>query len=110
MLEHFFSNSVEIAQKKVENRNYSIRRQVVEYDNVMNKQREEVYRERNKMLNGESVYEKILEMIGESVEEVLREYLDFEKIEEVNIEDFNRALEVRILSPNTNLIFQRSLI
>ena len=40
-----------MAQKKVEARNYSIRKTVVEFDNVLNKQREEVYRERNKILD-----------------------------------------------------------
>lgn len=100
----FFSNAVETAQKKVEGRNYSIRRQVVEYDNVMNKQREEVYRERNKILQGEDVHDKILEMIGESVEDVCNEFLDFEKPEDVDVNAFNLELERRILEPQTNII------
>lgn len=102
----FFSNAVETAQKKVEGRNFSIRRQVVEYDNVMNKQREEVYRERNKILHGEDVHDKILEMIGESVEDVCNEFLHFDKPEDVDINAFNLELERRILEPQTNLISQ----
>ena len=58
----FFSRSVESAQRRVEGNNYSIRKSVVEYDNVLNRQREEVYAERNKILNGEDMHEKIVSM------------------------------------------------
>jgi preprotein translocase subunit SecA len=56
------SRQVEHAQKNIEGRNYSIRRQVLEYDNVMNAQRTTIYKERNAVLRGESVHDQILEM------------------------------------------------
>lgn len=100
----FFSHSVEVAQKRVEGNNYSIRKNVVEFDNVLNRQREEVYRERNKILNGEDMHEKILGMIRDVVDDVVDEYADFDKPEDVDIEAYNHALENRLLEPNTNFI------
>ena len=100
----FFTKSVEVAQRKVENNNYFVRRQVVEYDNVLNKQREEVYRERNKILNKEDMHDKILEMITENVEHVCNEYLQYNKVDEADVEGFNKALEARMIEPGTELI------
>ena len=105
----FFTRSVATAQKKVEGRNYSIRKQVVEYDNVLNKQREEVYAERDKILNKASMHDKILGMIGEAVEEVVCEYAHFDKVSEVDIDAFNRAIEARFVEPETNLITEELL-
>ena len=105
----FFTKSVETAQKKVEGRNYSIRRQVVEYDNVLNKQREEVYTERDKILNKASMHDKILEMIGEAVDEVIAEYTAYEKIADADIEGFNNAIEKRFVEPGTELITEEVL-
>jgi len=105
----FFTKSVETAQKKVEGRNYSIRRQVVEYDNVLNKQREEVYTERNKILQKDSMHDKILEMIGEAVDEVVAEYTAYEKISDADIDGFNSAIEKRFVEPGTELITENVL-
>ena len=105
----FFSRSVEIAQKKVEARNYSIRKTVVEFDNVMNKQREEVYRERNKILEKESMHDKILDMVSESACSVVDEYMNFEKVSDADIDGFNMALERRLVEPGTNLITEEFL-
>ena len=105
----FFTKSVETAQKKVEGRNYSIRRQVVEYDNVLNKQREEVYTERDKILNKSNMHDKILEMIGEAVDEVVAEYTVYEKIADADIEGFNNAIEKRFVEPGTDLITEEVL-
>ena len=100
----FFSRSVETAQRKVEGNNYSIRKNVVEFDNVLNKQREEVYRERNKILNGESMHQTILGMIEDVVDDVVGEFSHFAKPEDVDTEAFNRELEKRLLEPESNFI------
>jgi preprotein translocase subunit SecA len=63
------TKSIENAQKRVEGRNFSIRKYVLQYDNVMNKQREVIYGERRKVLNGEDLREHILSMTGELVDE-----------------------------------------
>jgi preprotein translocase subunit SecA len=63
------TKSIENAQKRVEGRNFSIRKYVLQYDNVMNKQREVIYSERRKVLNGEDLREHVMSMAGELVEE-----------------------------------------
>ena len=62
------SNSIENAQKKVEGRNFSIRKNVLQYDDVMNRQREIIYSQRDMVLNGDNVKEKILNMVRESID------------------------------------------
>ena len=100
----FFSRSIESAQRKVEGNNYSIRKNVVEFDNVLNRQREEVYTERNRIINGEDMHEKILSMIDDVVDDVVGDYSHFSKPEQVDIAAFNQALERRLLEPETNFI------
>ena len=57
------SKAVENAQKKVEGRNFSIRKNVLQYDDVMNKQREIIYKQRREVLDGENLKDNILNMI-----------------------------------------------
>lgn len=99
-----FSHSVETAQKRIESANYSVRKNVLEYDNVLNRQREEVYAERNKILNGEDMHEKIIGMIRDVVDEITGSYSHFQKPEEVDLESYNKELEKRLLEPGTNFI------
>lgn len=65
------TRSIENAQKKVENRNFSIRKNVLEYDDVINQQREVIYGERNKVLLGEDLTETITSMIDDVVSAVV---------------------------------------
>ena len=63
-IEHkMLSKSIESAQKKVEGKNFSIRKSVLQYDDVMNKQREIIYAERKRVLEGENIKPEIMEMI-----------------------------------------------
>ncbi|MDY4489286.1 MAG: preprotein translocase subunit SecA [Candidatus Faecousia sp.] len=62
------SNAVENAQKNVESRNFRARKNVLEYDNVMNTQREVIYAQRQKVLDGEDLHENILSMLRSAVE------------------------------------------
>ncbi len=74
-IEHqLLSNAIESAQKRVEGRNFSIRKHVLEYDDVMNKQREIIYSQRRKVLEGEDLHETYLKMIRQVMRETL---LDF---------------------------------
>jgi len=70
---------IEAAQRKVEARNFEIRKHVLEYDDVLNKQREIIYELRKKLLFGEDIHEKILRMF-ENVADNLLEYYANEKI------------------------------
>ena len=65
------SRSVESAQKRVEGNNYDSRKQVLQYDDVLRKQREIMYAERNKVLENEVVTDIILEMIGDAVDKTI---------------------------------------
>ncbi len=62
------ANTIKSAQEKVEYQHFSIRKNVLEYDDVMNKQRELIYNERNKVLDGENIKDSVLKMIDELVE------------------------------------------
>ena len=81
------SNAVESAQKKVEGRNFSIRKNVLKYDDVMNAQREIIYKQRRQVLDGENINESILNMINSLVEEVVISH--YVGNEDVNIEGLN---------------------
>ena len=78
------SNAVENAQKKVEGRNFSIRKNVLKYDDVMNAQREIIYKQRRQVLDGENINESILNMINSLAEEVVLTYFAGEG--DVNVE------------------------
>ena len=69
------TNSIESAQKKVEGRNFGIRRNVLNFDDVMNKQREIIYAQRSKVLDGEDIHESILDMIRDNITETVNTYL-----------------------------------
>ncbi len=69
------TNSIESAQRKVEERNFAIRRSVLQFDDVMNRQREIIYSQRDKVLDGESVRDNIIAMIKESIEANCKLYL-----------------------------------
>ncbi len=70
---NMISRSIETAQKRVENRNFEIRKNVLEYDNVMNKQREVIYGQRRQVLMDENVAESIQGMIEDVADEILEE-------------------------------------
>ena len=64
-----FTNTIESAQKKVESNNFAIRRNVLKYDDVMNKQREVIYGQRNKVLDGTDISATIQKMIVDTISE-----------------------------------------
>lgn len=68
------SNAIESAQKKIEGINFQRRKNVLQYDDVMNKQREIIYSERAKVLNGENIKEYIMKMIDNIAENIVNMY------------------------------------
>ncbi|MFC1516359.1 preprotein translocase subunit SecA [Thermodesulfobacteriota bacterium] len=76
-IEHkWISKAIENAQAKVEGHNFDIRKHLLEYDDVMNQQREVIYRHRREALGGESLKPSILEMIREKAQEITDLYTD----------------------------------
>jgi preprotein translocase subunit SecA len=65
------SRSIENAQKKVEAHNFDIRKHLIEYDDVMNKQREVIYTQRREILAGQEIRDSFLDMLDETIEEVV---------------------------------------
>ena len=69
------SGSIESAQRKVESRNFAIRKNVLQYDEVMNSQRQIIYSQRDQVLNGENMKEQIQKMIYGAIEDNVKRYL-----------------------------------
>ena len=69
------SGSIESAQRKVESRNFGIRKNVLQYDEVMNSQRQIIYSQRDQVLNGENMKDSIQKMIQESIQANVKTYL-----------------------------------
>ncbi len=80
------SKSIESAQQKVEGRNFAQRKNVLEYDDVMTKQRELIYAQRDKVLDGENVKDSIMGMIDETIDEACTRYLSEEVHDEWNLD------------------------
>ena len=74
------SNAVENAQKKVEGRNFSIRKNVLNYDDVMNTQREIIYKQRREVLDGENIKESVMNMMDYTCEAIVSTFADDEMV------------------------------
>lgn len=109
-IEHkILTRLIESAQRKVEGNNFSIRKNVLKYDDVMNKQREVIYAERRKVLEGENLKDDIMEMRNDVIDNTIdfynklddnnKNYLDFESIRNFGVstfdfeEDFLKGIE-----------------
>ena len=106
MLSHGIAN----AQKAIEGRNFGIRKNVLQYDDVMNKQREVMYAERMKVLKGENVHDQVLKYIPDYVEEVVRTAVNADDMPELwNESELNAALEAKLLPEGTNYVTREKL-
>ena len=74
------SNTIEGAQRKIESRNFGIRKNVLQYDDVLSRQREIIYQQRNQVLDGEDIRDQILKMIDQSIEEQVHRFLPAETV------------------------------
>jgi preprotein translocase subunit SecA len=102
-LEHnMLTKSIETAQGRVEGRNFNIRKHVLQYDNVMNRQREVIYSERQKVLMGEDLRDYIFSMIEEIVDENMVVFTVDKYPENWDIEGYERFLS-SLISSNVKL-------
>ena len=86
-IEHsMLTNTIENAQKKLESRNFAIRKNVLQYDDVMNRQREIIYSQRDKVLNGEDMKDYIQKMLEETIEANVKSYITGEDKDAWNFE------------------------
>ncbi len=113
------TKSVERAQKKVEENNFSIRKRLLEYDDVMNQQREIIYSRRNRALHGERLKNEILDYTKEFIEEIVAKYYDDALIDKIREEVLQNLLVDVTINPDefenlgqdgiTDLIYQAAL-
>ena len=93
------SNSVESAQRRVEGRNFSIRKNVLNYDDVMNTQREIIYKQRREILDGEDLKGNVLGMIKSLIEDIVTPYFADEHInKEGLLQELNANLTITELN------------
>ena len=85
------SNAVENAQKKVESRNFTIRKNVLKYDDVMNAQREIIYKQRREVLDGENIHDSIINMVEFVAESLPGVYVEPET-NKVNVESLTNEI------------------
>ena len=104
------SRGIENAQKNIEGRNFGIRKNVLQYDDVMNTQRKVMYEERLNVLKGADVHEQVLKYIPDYVEEVVRSAVNVEDMPELwNETELNAALEAKLLPEGTNYVTREKL-
>ena len=95
----------ETAQKKVEAMNFGARKNVLEYDDVLNKQRQIIYAQRDKVLDDVDIHAQVLEMTKDFISEQCYIYLDETKpYYEWDLEPLNKALEDKLLEKGTELV------
>ncbi|PKN05328.1 MAG: preprotein translocase subunit SecA [Deltaproteobacteria bacterium HGW-Deltaproteobacteria-9] len=93
-IEHkMISKAIENAQKRVEGQNFDMRKHLLEYDDVMNRQRQVIYEQRKKVLRGEQLWEDIDEMLDEVVEELIPDFIEEKQHpEEWNLKGLDDAI------------------
>ncbi len=105
------SRSIENAQRNIEGQNFSRRKHVLQYDDVMNTQRMVIYKERMKVLKGENVHEDIVKLIPEFVENVVHEGIaDPSKPKTWDADKLNAALEAKVLPVGENFVTKENLL
>jgi preprotein translocase subunit SecA len=93
-IEHrMVSNAIEKAQMRVEAHNFDIRKHLLEYDDVMNQQREVIYAQRRQILGGENLKEDFLDMAEEVLEDLLAEYAPNHALEEIELKGLEDAFQ-----------------
>jgi len=93
-IEHkYISRAIENAQKRVEGQNFDIRKHLLDYDDVMNRQRKVIYEQRKKVLRGDNLWADTEEMIEEIIDNILSEFVDEKtKKEDINFKGLDDAL------------------
>ncbi len=104
------SRGIENAQKNIEGRNFGIRKNVLQYDDVMNKQRITMYEERMNVLRGVNVHEQVLKFIPDYVADTIASAVNIDSMPELwNEEELNAALEAKVLPEGTGYVTRERL-
>ena len=101
------SRQIEGAQKKIEAQNYASRKSVLQFDDVMNTQRTIIYEERNNVLDGEDVHDRIMNMIAPVIGRIVDKQIDADKPSfDWDLNALNLALEDKLFPKGTSLVNQ----
>ncbi|MBQ0017448.1 MAG: preprotein translocase subunit SecA [Clostridiales bacterium] len=106
----FISKQIENAQKRVEGSNFGVRRTLLQFDDVLNEQRNVIYGERDKILEGDDFHEEILSMVYELVSQTVYDNISDEKAYyEWDLDTLNKRLEEFVLPKETNLLNKKNV-
>lgn len=100
------SRQIESAQKRCEDANFERRKYVLNYDDVMNKQRQLIYSQRNEVLGGADVHEQVIKYLEPLISDIVSQFVDFSNGDEttVNYDALNLALEQRVLKQGSAFV------
>ena len=106
----FISRQIENAQKRVESNNFAVRRSLLQFDDVLSEQRNVIYGQRDKLLEGDDFHDEILDMVHELIETTVRENISEDKgYYEWDLDNLNKRLEEYILPKDTNLFNEQNV-
>ena len=91
------SNSIETAQKRVEGNNFDIRKNLLEYDNVVNEQREIIYEKRNEILDSESIHDVIIKLFNDFITHLVESHLDNGSLNGQNLNEILEFINGKLL-------------
>ena len=91
------SNSIETAQKRVEGNNFDIRKNLLEYDNVVNEQREIIYEKRNEILDSESIHDVIIKLFNDLITHLVESHLDNGSLNGQNLNEILEFINGKLL-------------
>lgn len=101
----FLSKQIEAAQRRIEGFNFSARHTVLKFDDVNNQQRKEIYKERNRVLDGANVHDEVVDMIKDFATNTVYDAIDDKpSYEEWDIEKINNMLNNRVLPADFNFV------
>ena len=102
---NMLSKRIEGAQKRIEGFNFSARHTVLKFDDVNNKQRALIYKERNRVLDGANVHSEVIDMINEYAKNIVFDHLDDGRSsDEWDLDELNAALNGRVLPEDSNYV------
>ncbi len=97
------ANSIETAQKRVEGNNFDIRKNLLEYDNVVNEQREIIYEKRNEILDSESIHEVIINLFNDYITHLVESHLDGNNLNGKSLNEILEFVNEKLLNKKISL-------
>ena len=97
------ANSIETAQKRVEGNNFDMRKNLLEYDNVVNEQREIIYEKRNEILDSESIHDVIIQVFNDYINHLIESHLDNNNLSGKDLNEILEFVNEKLLTNKINL-------